>query len=163
MRNLSLVLSALTLSFAAQTAAAADEDDIREVLDDYLRFETDDLRKQQDLMTDNSIFVNPGRRHTVHERDGEVQVAMQKMLQELDPDTRLLVNAEDVIIRIYGGDAAIVSFYRFWDRIPSVESVRSRGSVPPSPPPNIVTLVMVKESGDWKIALRQNSRLHPNN
>ncbi len=93
----------------------------------------------------------------------KVQIAGEKLSKKLDPGSQLIVTAVDPIIRIYG-DVAVASFYRYWDFIPSAEYVKeSPGNVPTAPPPNIMTLVMVKQNGAWKIAHTHMSPLHPSN
>ena len=82
---------------------------------------------------------------------------------QLDPAGQLIVTAADPIIRVLG-DTAVASFYRYWDYIPSAEFIKSmNGNVLPGPPPDIVTIVGVKEAGKWKIAHSHMSPLYPRN
>jgi ketosteroid isomerase-like protein len=142
---------------------ADDVADVRAVVDDYLQLEGTDLSAQQDLMTDDSIFINLGRRQMNQAHNSMVQVAIQEAFGEWDSESRVYATAEDLIVRIYG-NAAIASFYRHWDFVPSQKLLdRTNGNPPGTIPPQIVTLVLVKEGRDWKIALRHNSPLHPDN
>ena len=56
------------------------------------------------------------------------------------------------------GDAAVASFYRYWNVLPSAQSIRE-GRNPAGPPDSVVTLVMAKMGGDWKIVHTHQSNL----
>lgn len=163
MKRNRIALSVACLSLWSPIIVADDMDDVRAVVDDYLRLEGTDLAAQQELMTDDSIFVNLGRRQTDQAHNAMVQVATQEAFGEWDSESRLYATAEDIIIRVYG-EAAIASFYRHWDFVPSQDLLdQTNGNPQGAIPPQIVTLVLVKNGRDWKIALRHNSALHPAN
>jgi len=150
----------LTAVLISPIAAADDADDIRAVVDVYLATEGSDLKKQASLMTDDRIFINQGRRQTNNVANMEGQIAASERNRELDPKTTLSVNGEDVIIRVYG-NAAVASFYRYWNVLASAESIRA-GNAPSGPPDDIVTLVLAKSGGDWKIVHTHQSALSNN-
>lgn len=162
MKIIGIALSVPCLLFWSPIVVADDVADVRAVVDKYVRLEGTDLSAQQQLMTDDSLFINAGRRQTNQTHNAMVQVAIQEAFGEWDSESELYATAEDVIVRVYG-PAAIASFYRHWDFVPSQKLLDLTNGNPPSASPQIVTLVLVKEGGDWKIALRHNSPLHPSN
>lgn len=114
-------------------------------------------------MTADRIMINTGRRQTDQATNMKVQIEGEKVNNQLDPAGKLIVRAVDPIIRVYG-NTVVASFYRYWDYIPSAAFIKSmNGNVPPGPRPNIVTLVAVKQAGQWKIAHMHMSPLYPPN
>lgn len=130
-------------------ATAADVDDVRAVVNQYLATESD-LEKQARLMTDDRSFIAGGFRQTDNITNMRNQIANSKRNQELDPDSRLSVTGEDIRIRMLGDKAAVASFYRFWTVLVSADSIRA-GRNPQGPPNDAVTLVLEKIGNDWKI------------
>ena len=143
---LSAIVAAALIS---PIAAAADVDDVRAVVNQYLATEGD-LERQARLMTDDRSFIANGFRQTDNIRNMTNQMAAAARNQELDPDTRLSVAGEDIMIRMLGDEGAVASFYRFWTVLASADSVR-QGRNPQGPPNDAVTLVLQKIDGDWKI------------
>lgn len=149
-RHLGGVVSVLLAAALVSPIASADDaDDVRAVVDEYLATEGD-LAKQARLMSDDRSFIAGGFRQTDNVTNMRNQLAAAERNRELDPDTRLSVTGEDVLIRVIGNDAAVASFYRFWTVLASAESVRA-GRNPQGPPNDAVTLVLSKMGGDWKI------------
>ncbi len=149
-RRFSAVASALlAVVLISPIAAADDADDVRAVVDEYLATEGD-LANQAKLMTDDRSFIAGGFRQTNNVNNMKNQAAAAMRNQELDPDTRLSVTGEDIIVRVIGDDAAVASFYRFWTVLASAESIRA-GRNPQGPPNDAVTLVLAKMGGNWKI------------
>lgn len=130
-------------------ALAADVDDVRAVVNEYLATEGD-LERQAGLMTDDRSFIAGGLRQTDNITNMRNQIANAKRNQELDPDSRLSVVGEDIIVRMLGDEAAVASFYRFWTVLVSADSIRA-GRNPQGPPNDAVTLVLQKMGNDWKI------------
>jgi len=160
-RHIAGVLSVLlAAALFSPIAAAADADDVRAVVDEYLASEGN-LEKQAGLMTDDRSFIAGGFRQTDNVTNMKNQTAAAKRNQELDPDTRLSVTGEDVVIRVIGDDAAVASFYRFWTVLASADSVRE-GRNPQGPPNDAVTLVLEKMGGDWKIVHTHQSPIGGN-
>ncbi len=75
-------------------AAADDMDDIRALLDEYVRTETD-LEKQAGLMTDDRVYIVGGARFTDNVANMKGQIAGQKLNRALDPDGMMIVTIED--------------------------------------------------------------------
>ncbi|MEE9179931.1 MAG: nuclear transport factor 2 family protein [Vicinamibacteria bacterium] len=161
MRKQALLLAALFLVLSTFSARADDKGDVQALIDEYCRLEGIDLAAQAKLMTDDRIMVSAGRRQTDQATNMKVQIAGAKQFDKLDPGGQIIVTAVDPVIRVYG-DTAVASFYRFWDYIPSAEYMKESGDDAPSgPSPNIVTLVLVKQGGAWKIVHTHMSALHP--
>ncbi len=150
----------LAIVLISPIAAADDADDVRAVVDEYLATESD-LANQAKLMSDDRSFIAGGIRQTNNVNNMKNQIAAAKRNQELDPDTRLSVTGEDVIVRVIGDDAAVASFYRFWTVLASAESIRA-GRNPQGPPNDAVTLVLAKMGGNWKIVHTHQSPIGGN-
>ena len=65
-----------------------------------------------------------------------------------DESTPEPVPDPDLIVRVYGGDAPIASFYWFTNVVLSADTDAPN----PDPTSKLVTLFLIKESGAWKIA-----------
>jgi len=149
-RRFSAVASAiLAIVLVSPIAAADDADDVRAVVDEYLATESD-LASQAELMSDDRSFIAGGFRQTNNVNNMKNQAAAAMRNKELDPDTRLSVTGEDIIVRVIGDDAAVASFYRFWTVLAGADSIRA-GRNPQGPPNDAVTLVLAKMGGNWKI------------
>jgi hypothetical protein len=74
-----------------------------------------------------------------------VQLAKRTAIRNLDPDWDVFVTIEAPIVRVYGDDAAVVSFKRMYEVIP--------GNAAPHPIyQTYISMTLIKESGEWKIA-----------
>ena len=154
-RSLGMLILAVLIS---PSAFADDVDDVLEVIREYNATETD-LERQARLMTDDRTFIAGGVRQTNNVINMQNQMAAQARNQELDPDVRVSVRIEDPIVRVYG-DAAVASFYRFWNVISSADSVRA-GRNASGPPDSVVTMVLAKQGNDWKIVHTHQSNRSP--
>ncbi len=160
-RHFRVVASAfLVAALASPIASAADADDVRAVIDTYLATETVDLAKQASLMTDDRTFIAGGVRQSDNVANMKNQMAGAKLGRELDPDATVIVTGEDVKIRVMG-DAAVASFYRYWNVIPGADAVRE-GRDGGGPPNMAVTLVFEKMGRDWKIVHTHQSNMAGN-
>lgn len=160
-RRLSGMVSVLLAAALVSPIAAADDaDDVQDVIDTYLATETVDLAKQASLMTDDRTFIAGGVRQSDNVANMKSQMAGAKLGRELDPDGTVIVTAEDVKIRVIG-NAAVASFYRFWNVIPGADAVRE-GRGGDGPPNMAVTLVFQKMSGGWKIVHTHQSNMAGN-
>jgi uncharacterized protein (TIGR02246 family) len=140
------LLQALTavMILAAPFAAADDEDDIRALLDRYAATEGD-LEAQARLMRDDRIMIAGGVRQSDQARNLAVQVADRDHRSDMQGgEADWIVRFEDPVIRVYG-DTAVASFIRLTNIYPP-------GQAPISQTPLWVTLVLVKERGNWGIA-----------
>ena len=160
-RHFRVVASAfLVAALASPIASAADADDVRAVIDTYLATETVDLAKQASLMTDDRTFIAGGVRQSDNVANMKSQIAGAKLGRELDPNATVIVTAEDVKVRVMG-DAAVASFYRYWNVIPGATAVRE-GRDGGGPPNMAVTLVFEKMGRDWKIVHTHQSNMAGN-
>jgi uncharacterized protein (TIGR02246 family) len=160
-RHFGIVLSVFAAAALASPIASADDaDDVRAVVDQYLATEGD-LGSQAKLMTDDRSFIAGGFRQTNNVRNMENQMAAARRNYRLDPNTRLSVTGEDIIVRVIGDDAAVASLYRFWTVLASADSVRE-GRNPQGPPNDAVTLVLEKMGRDWKIVHTHQSPIGGN-
>lgn len=160
-RHFGIVLSVFAAAaLASPIASAADADDVRAVINTYLATETVDLAKQASLMTDDRTFIAGGVRQSDNVANMKNQIAGAKLGRELDPDATVIVTAEDVKIRVMG-DAAVASFYRYWNVIPGAAAVRE-GRDGGGPPNMAVTLVFEKMGRDWKIVHTHQSNMAGN-
>ncbi len=160
-RHFGIVLSVFAAAALASPIASADDaDDVRAVIDTYLATETVDLAKQASLMTDDRTFIAGGVRQTDNVANMKNQMAGAKLGRALDPDATVIVTGEDVKIRVMG-DAAIASFYRYWNVIPGAAAVRE-GRDGGGPPNMAVTLVFEKMGRDWKIVHTHQSNMAGN-
>jgi len=160
-RHFGIVLSVFAAAALASPIASADDaDDVQAVIDTYLATETVHLAKQAGLMTDDRTFIAGGVRQTDNVANMKNQMAGAKLGRELDPDATVIVTGEDVKIRVMG-DAAIASFYRYWNIIPGATAVRE-GRDGGGPPNMAVTLVFEKMGRDWKIVHTHQSNMAGN-
>ncbi len=150
----------LAAALASPIASADDADDVRAVVDMYLATESVDLAKQASLMTDDRVYITGGTRRTDNVANMRGQIAGAKLGKELDPDATVIVTGEDVKIRVMG-NAAVASFYRYWNVVPGAAAVRE-GRDGGGPPNMAVTLVFEKMGRDWKIVHTHQSNMAGN-
>ena len=139
-----LAIMALLFSF---TAKADDMDDVQALLDAYIETESD-LMAQTRLMSDDRIFINGSGRMTDNETNMKGQMHTDNRRQQMDPGALYYATREDQIVRVYG-DAAVASFRRNLNFRPSAEGMRNGMSN--NTTRQLVTVVMAKVNGDWKI------------
>ncbi len=156
-RHFGIVLSVFAAAALASPIASAD--DVRAVVDEYLATEGG-LANQAGLMSDDRSFIAGGFRQTDNVNNMKNQIAGAKLGRELDPDATVIVTAEDVKVRVMG-DAAVASFYRYWNVIPGATAVRE-GRDGGGPPNMAVTLVFEKMGRDWKIVHTHQSNMAGN-
>jgi ketosteroid isomerase-like protein len=159
---------ALLLSFASSPAGAQDKADIEAIhklIDQYAKTEdTGDLMGQAKLMTADRVWIGTGGgRRTDQAMNMQMQQAQFDEAKKLVPEMKWFTESQDRLIKIYGnGTVAVASFY--WYRtfvLPAntpMDVVKLFGS---GPPPTAITLVLVKERGEWKIAHTHVSLLSP--
>lgn len=159
MRKICLLLILLFVAPIASEAVADDREDIEALIAEYNRTEEAmDMTAQSRLMTADRIWVSGAGRRTDNEQNLKIQQAGMDRNKKRSPGTQAFHEIRDPIIRIYGDDAAVVSFYWYRNFVPS----------PDQEGPNISqrlvqSLFLVKESGTWKIAYSHASAFHPDN
>ena len=149
----------ISIALISPIALADDADDVRSVIDTYIETEIVDLKKQMSLMADDRVFIAGGLRQTDNDANMRTQMAGAARGRELDPDVEVIVTAEDIMIRVIGDNAAVASFYRYWNVINSAAAVKAGVAGGGGPPPAAVTLVLAKMGGDWKIVHTHQSNI----
>ena len=136
------VLAGLVL---APYALADDEDDVLAVIYQYGELE-DDLDAQAKMMRDDRVFIAGGVRLTDEAKNMAIQMANRAAGEAANGGkTKFITTIESPVVAVYG-DVAVASFVRIFNVFPHNQ--------PPGPAgtPNWVTLVLVKEGGEWGIA-----------
>ena len=148
------VLVLVGLSFASY-AFADDHDDVLAVVQKYGDLE-DDLEAQAKMMRDDRVWIAGGIRHTSEEKNMSIQTANRKAAEARNGGkTRFITTIEGTKIAIYG-DVAVASFVRMFNVYP-------HNQPPAQGAPAWVTLVLVKENGEWGIAHTHQSPVGGNN
>jgi ketosteroid isomerase-like protein len=141
--HLGTLIVALTGLIFAPLASADDKDDIMALVSQYGDLE-DDLAKQSDLIRDDRVMIT-NIRQTNNAKNMEIQMATRKANDTVaGGKTRWITTIESPRIAVYG-DTAVASFVRTFTILP-------HNQAPINGAPNWVTLVLVKEDGDWGIA-----------
>jgi hypothetical protein len=126
-------------------ALADDEDDVRAVIDQYGALEGD-LAAQAGLIRDDRVFIAGGVRQTDAAKNMAIQMANRQAGEAANGGkTKFITPIESPMIAVYG-DVAVASFVRIFNTFPHNKPANPPGT------PNWVTLVLVKEGGDWRIA-----------
>ncbi len=137
-----LIVALAGLAFAP-FALADDKDDIMALVSQYGDLE-DDLAKQSDLIRDDRVMIT-NIRQTDNDKNMEIQMASRKANDAVNGGkTRFITTIESPRIAVYG-DTAVASFVRAFTILPHNQAPVNGG-------PTWVTLVLVKEDGDWGIA-----------
>ena len=136
----------LLLSF---TVRADNHGDVLALLDAYIETESD-LMAQNALMSEDRIFIAgaPAMRMTDNKTNMMGQMHSENRRKEMDADAIYYATREDQIVRVYG-DTAVASFRRNLNFRPSAEGMKNGMSNNTSR--QLVTVVMAKVNGDWKI------------
>ena len=141
--NFSTLIVALAGLLFAPLAFADDKDDVMAFIDQYGELE-DDLAAQAKMIRDDRVMIT-GIRRTDNAKNMEIQMAGRKAGEAVNGGkTRFITTIESPHIAIYG-NTAVASFIRIFNVYPHNQP--SDGGNP-----NWVTLVLVKEGGDWGIA-----------
>jgi len=142
------LIGAIAVLLIIPVAYADDTDDVRAVINAYISTESD-LEEQAKLMTDDRTYIVGGARHTDNVANMRGQIAGQALNRALDPDGKMMVTMEDLLIRV-NDNTAVASFYRHWNYVPGADAVRA-GRSGNAPGPQVSTVVLAKMGGGWKI------------
>ena len=150
MRRFILSFALLPLVFAlAVPAFAGDKEDIEALIDQYLKTEdSGDLKTQENLMAADRVWLVTGAGRRL---DQSQNMAIQEAGQQPDSgEVTTISEARDLVVRFYGDNdsVAVASFYWYINVI-------FRGGPPDGftpPTPTLVTHLLEKEGGSWKIA-----------
>ena len=135
--------------FATATVQADDMDDATALLNAYIETESD-LNAQSKLMSEDRIYIvgSPAMRMTDNEANMMGQAFGEKRREAMDSKSLYYATIEDQIVRMYG-DAAVASFRRNINFQPSAAGMKNGMSNNTNR--QLVTVVMAKIDGDWKI------------
>jgi len=137
-------MSIFILSFTSISVMADDADDVLAVVERWAELEND-LEAQSELVTADRIQVFEMWRRADQAQNLRVQLAKRAAVLKLDPDWDVIVTIEAPIVRVFGDDAAVVSFKRMYEVIP--------GNAAPRPLyQTYISMTLIKEGGEWKIA-----------
>lgn len=143
-RKLRLLTTVLFVSLIPLAAVADEADDVLAVVHKWAELEND-LEAQAAFVTDDRIQVFEMWRRADQEQNFRVQLAKRAAIRKLDPDWDVIVTIEAPIVRVYGDDAAVVSFKRMYEVIP--------GNAAPRPMyQTYISMMLIKERDEWKIA-----------
>ena len=143
-QDLRLPILTLVVLLLPLGAVANDEADVLAVVQQWADLENN-LEAQAALVTDDRIQVFEMWRRTNQAQNLRVQLAKRAAILKLDPDWEVIVTIEAPIVRVYAGDAAVVSFKRMYEVIP--------GNAAPRPMyQTYISMTLIKDRGEWKIA-----------
>ncbi len=129
----------------APYAFADDEDDVLAVVHKYGDTEGD-LATQAKLMRADRVYITGGFRQTDEAKNMATQMAARQASEAVNGGkTKFMTMIEGPVIRVYG-NVAVASFVRVFNTIPHNQPANPPGQ------PIWVTLVLVKEGGEWGIA-----------
>ena len=128
---------------------ADDKDDVLAVIQKYGDLE-DDLDAQAKMMRAERVWINGGIRRTDEAKNMAIQKAGRKAGEAVDGGkTKFITTIESPTVALYG-DVAVASFVRIFNIYPHNQPAVQG-------PPVWVTLVLVKEGGEWGIAHTHSS------
>ena len=143
-KTIRLLTCILAATLIPLNAVADDESDVLAVVQKWAELENN-LEAQSALVTDDRIQVFEMWRRADQAQNLRVQLAKRAAILKLDPGWDVIVTIEAPIVRIYGDDAAVVSFKRMYEVIP--------GNAAPRPLyQTYISMTLVKEAGEWRIA-----------
>ena len=148
------LIFSLTFIALAQTAYAADIDDVLKVVHLYGSLEGD-LTAQANLMAEDRVHITNGNRQTNQARNEIIQVSNRTRQEQLNGGkTEYITSIEDIDISIVD-NVAIVSFKQWWNILPAKQTSLTSD-------PQWVTLVLIKDSSDWTIKHTHQSPVRGN-
>ena len=159
----SMMAVALVMSSPAALAQKqTDIDAVKSVLERYRATEdASDLVAQGKLMTPDRVWVSQfaGGRRVDNVENMKIQQAEADRRKQLIPDLKQFTEDREPLIRFYGGgDVAVVSFFRYVTRVfpPGTAPEVMREYAPSN---EMMTVVLEKHAGEWKIVHTHVSRL----
>jgi hypothetical protein len=168
MRSVVAKVLALTIAVCVPCTSLAqgsgDEDAINRLIDQYSQLEDAvDMTVQAALMTADRIWIaQASGRRTNQAMNMRIQQAGFDVRNEILPGVQWFTDARDRIIRFYGrGDVAVASFYWYRTFVLPANAPDDLVQNAVQPQPSVITMVLEKQGGDWKIVHTHNSALGP--
>jgi hypothetical protein len=143
--HLTTLIAVLAGLIFAPIAFADDADDVLALVKQYGDLE-DDLAAQANLMRSDRVYIAGGMRQTDEAKNMAMQMAARAASEAVNGGkTKFMTVLEGPLIRVYG-NVAVASFVRAFQTIPHNQPANPPGQA------QWVTLVMVKDGGEWGIA-----------
>ena len=170
MRRLVFAVLALSLVICWPSTALAqssgDEAAVNQVIDRVFELEVaKDMTAQAELMADDRIRILPQiGRITDHAMDMQMQQAVLDLEDDIVPGIQWFYEVRDRIIRFYGdGDVAVASFYLYSTFVlpAGVPTDLDLAQYATRTQPIVVTWVLERQRGEWKIVHSHGSPLGP--
>lgn len=155
---------AVFLPCAALAQSSGDEAAVNRVIDRVFELElAKDMTAQAELMANDRIWIFPGLgRKTDQALNMRNQQAVMDVEDDLVPGIQRFIEARDRIIRFYGdGDVSVASFYFYTTFILPADAPTDLPQYATQFPPQVITWVLEKQQGDWKIVHTHYSSLGP--
>ena len=142
-----LIITAMFLPpLAFSNTHSPDQGDVSDVLAVIAKWAEleHDLTAQAELVRDDRVQIGGGIRQSNQAENLAVQLLRYNALLETwGGEPEMIVRIEDPLVRVYG-DVAVASFIRLFDVAPPREQPNSDTAW--------FSMVLVKDSGEWKIA-----------
>lgn len=154
----------ILLPCSALAQSSGDEAAVNRVIDQVFELEVaKDLTAQAELMADDRIWIIPGLgRMTDQALNMRNQQAVMDVEDDLVPGIQRFMEARDRIIRFYGdGEVAVASFYFYNTFVLPADAPTDLPQYATQFPPQVITWVLEKQQGDWKIVHTHYSSLGP--
>ena len=150
--NLKALITKIVVTFLLSSMSFLSFSSEKEVLDIIYKWAAleSDLDAQSELIRDDRVMIT-SKRWPNQADNLMVQKERRAANLSRDPDLKIIATISSPEVRIYG-EVAIVDFVRRYDFIPGMGEMS---------PPNFtyITLVLVEEDGNWKIAHTHNSSM----
>ena len=165
MRFLMPIVLAFTIAICWPISAVAqsggDEAAVNQVIDRIFELEVvKNMTAQAELMADDRIRITPQGRKTDHALDMRYQQAVMDREDDLVPGIQWFYEVRDRIVRFYGdGDVAVASFYLYSTFVLPAGAPTDLPGYATQSQPVVITWVLEKQQGDWKIVHSHSSLL----
>ena len=144
--------------------SSGDEAAVNQVIDRLWELElAKDLTAQAELMADDRIWIAPGfGRMTDQAMNMQQQQAAMDLEDDLVPGIQWFIDIRDRIIRFYGdGDVAVATFYLYRTFVLPADAPTDLTGYATQLQPWVLTWVLERQRGDWKIVHTHSSALGP--
>ncbi len=168
MKSFALLSTALIICGSSQFSMSqeADRMAINELINKYAAAEDDgNMTSQAELMMPDRVYIGGAGRITDQDKNMQLQQVIIDVNKKAIPDVWWFTDARDRLIRFYGdGSVAVASFYWYRTAVLPTDLPADKANLFESPPPVVMTQVIVKVDGEWKISHTHRSVLDdPNN
>jgi ketosteroid isomerase-like protein len=162
-RPLALLLAAsFILPAAAAAQRPADVDAVNHLIDQYGATEDAmDIPAQARLMSTDRVLISQSGRRTDQTTNMRIQQAANEAFKKQVPGVQMFTEDRDRLIRFFAnGAVAVASFYRYTNIILPPHTPPDVAKQAEAGPPEVLTLVLEKRDGEWKIVHTHISNLY---